>query len=204
MLKRLLDLFVSAAALILLFPLFLLCAVLVSFSPGPIFFRQLRLGLRGTAFALHKFRTMYQNAADVRNSDGSAFTGENDPRVTPIGRFLRRTSLDELPQFLNVLRGEMSLVGPRPDQVDQIRFYTEEEKRKLIVKPGITGLAQINGRNNISWAQRKALDLEYVSCQSFWFDAKILLKTVPYVLLRKDVHSKIAATGDPQARIVPE
>jgi lipopolysaccharide/colanic/teichoic acid biosynthesis glycosyltransferase len=132
---------------------------------------------------------MYYNAPDLRNADGSAYTGDDDPRVTRVGRFLRRTSLDELPQLFNVLRGEMSLVGPRPDQVDQFRFYTETEKRKLSVKPGITGLAQIGGRNNISWGRRKALDVEYVDLQSFWLDLSILARTVPYVLLRKDVNT---------------
>jgi lipopolysaccharide/colanic/teichoic acid biosynthesis glycosyltransferase len=109
--------------------------------------------------------------------------------VTPIGKWLRRTSLDELPQLLNVIRGEMSLVGPRPDQVDQIRFYTDVERRKLAVKPGLTGLAQISGRNRISWKARKELDLEYVEKHSLILDIKILFKTVPYVLLNRDIHS---------------
>jgi len=102
---------------------------------------------------------------------------------------LRKTSLDELPQLFNVLRGEMSLVGPRPDQAEQIRFYTETEKRKLEVKPGITGLAQISGRNNISWERRKALDVEYVDRQSVWLDLSLFARTIPYVLLRKDIHT---------------
>jgi lipopolysaccharide/colanic/teichoic acid biosynthesis glycosyltransferase len=134
---------------------------------------------------------MYDNAPDLRNADGSAYTGDDNPRVTRVGRFLRKTSLDELPQFLNVFRGDMSLVGPRPDQVDQLRFYTETEKRKLNVKPGITGLAQVNGRNNISWERRKALDVEYVDHQSFWLDFIILAKTIPYVLLRKDTKTDV-------------
>ena len=134
---------------------------------------------------------MIHNAPDLRNADGSAYTGEEDPRVTRVGRFLRRTSLDELPQFFNVFRGDMSLVGPRPDQVDQLRFYTETEKRKLNVKPGITGLAQINGRNNISWERRKALDVEYVDRQTFWLDLSILARTIPYVLQRKDINTDV-------------
>jgi lipopolysaccharide/colanic/teichoic acid biosynthesis glycosyltransferase len=136
-----------------------------------------------------KFRSMYENAPDLYNPDGSAWAGGNDPRVTRVGRFLRRTSLDELPQLVNVFRGDMSLVGPRPDQVDQIRFYTETEKRKLNVRPGITGLAQVSGRNNISWERRKALDVEYVDRQSFWLDLSIFARTIPYVLFRKDVNS---------------
>jgi lipopolysaccharide/colanic/teichoic acid biosynthesis glycosyltransferase len=140
---------------------------------------------------------MYTNAQDLRNPDGSAYSSDTDPRVTPVGRLLRQTSLDELPQLINVLRGEMSLVGPRPDQLDQLRFYSEQEKRKLLVKPGITGLAQISGRNNIPWERRKALDIEYVERQSFWLDLQILAKTIPYVLLRKDIHAGGAAVVRP-------
>ena len=132
---------------------------------------------------------MVHHAPELWNRDGSAYTGADDRRVTPAGRILRKTSLDELPQLFNVLRGEMSLVGPRPDQAGQIRFYTETEKRKLEVKPGITGLAQISGRNNISWERRKALDVEYVERQSFWLDLSLLARTIPYVLLRKDIHT---------------
>ncbi len=184
------DLLIAAVLLLSLSPLFLVCALAVRrSSPGPIFFRQRRLGLHGRPFCLLKFRSMQHNAPEMRNSDGSAYTGDEDPRVTRAGRFLRKTSLDELPQLFNVLRGDMSLVGPRPDQIDQIRFYSEAEKRKLLVKPGITGLAQISGRNNIPWERRKALDLEYVDRQSFWLDLSILAKTIPYVLLRKDIHT---------------
>jgi lipopolysaccharide/colanic/teichoic acid biosynthesis glycosyltransferase len=192
MTKRLLDITVSAIALIALAPVFAVCALLVRRgSPGPVLFSQLRLGLNGRPFRLWKFRTMHAGAPDVRNADGSAFTGEHDPRVTPVGRFLRTTSLDELPQLWNVLRGDMSLVGPRPDQVDQRRFYTESEKRKLDVKPGLTGLAQISGRNEIPWESRKALDVEYVEHRSMWLDLRILGRTIPYVCLRKNIHSGV-------------
>ncbi len=187
---RIRDLLIASALLLLLSPLLAACALAVRRSSrGPVFFRQRRLGVHGRPFRLLKFRSMIHNAPEVRNPDGSAYSGADDPRVTPVGRFLRQTSLDELPQLLNVLRGEMSLVGPRPDQVDQLRFYTEDEKRKLRVKPGMTGLAQISGRNNIPWARRKALDLEYVERHSFWLDWGILLRTVPHVLLRRDVDS---------------
>ena len=188
--KRLLDLIVSALALAILSPVLLICAALVWLSsPGSILFSQWRLGRHGRPFRLLKFRSMYTGAPDLRNSDGSAYSGQDDPRVTPAGRFLRTNSLDELPQLFNVLRGDMSLVGPRPDQVDQQCFYTESESRKLDVKPGLTGLAQINGRNQISWQQRKALDVEYVERQSLLLDLRILLQTIPYVCLRRDVHS---------------
>ena len=184
------DLLMVSVLLVVLSPVLLVCALAVRWSaPGPVLFRQRRLGLQGSAFSLLKFRSMVYNAPDLRNADGSAYSADNDPRVTRVGRFLRKTSLDELPQLLNVLRGDMSLVGPRPDQVDQIRFYTERERRKLLVRPGITGLAQMSGRNNISWERRKALDVEYVDRQSFWLDLTILARTIPYVLLRKDVNT---------------
>jgi undecaprenyl phosphate N,N'-diacetylbacillosamine 1-phosphate transferase len=187
---RIRDLLIASVLLLVFLPVFLLCALAVRWSsPGPVLFLQRRLGRHGLPFRLVKFRSMYHNAPDLRNTDGSAYTGDDNPRVTRVGRFLRRTSLDELPQLLNVFRNDMSLVGPRPDQVDQLRFYTETEKRKLNVKPGITGLAQVSGRNNISWERRKALDVEYVDRQSFWFDFVILARTIPYVLLRKDTHT---------------
>lgn len=186
--KRLIDVVVSSGACLVGAPVIGACAIAVKLtSPGPVLFRQQRLGKDGRPFAILKFRSMHVNCPDLRNPDGSAFTGSSDPRVTPIGRFLRNTSLDELPQLFNVLKGDMSLVGPRPDQVDQIRFYTDEEKQKLTVKPGLTGLAQINGRNSISWEARKALDVQYARTRSLWTDLRILLLTVPYVLQRRGV-----------------
>ncbi len=187
--KRAIDLAGSAVLIVLLFPLGCLCALAVGFtSPGPVFFNAPRLGKGGRPFLLRKFRSMYSGAPDLRNKDGSSYTGSADPRVTPVGRFLRQTSLDELPQLFNVFAGDMSLVGPRPDQVDQLRYYTEAERRKLNVRPGITGLAQISGRNSISWEARKALDVEYVRRRSLWFDLYILCRTVPYVLKREGVN----------------
>lgn len=187
--KRGFDIVASAAGLLVFSPLLIFIIVAICRdSGGPPLFLQTRLGKKGSAFKAYKFRTMIVNAPDIRNTDGSTFNAEDDPRVTKIGRLLRRTSLDELPQLLNVLAGSMSLVGPRPDQLDQIKFYTEAEKRRLDVKPGITGLAQINGRNSISWEQRKQLDLEYVSQQALALDLRILLQTIPYVLCRRDVY----------------
>ncbi|MGB9177719.1 MAG: sugar transferase [Pyrinomonadaceae bacterium] len=193
--KRAFDITFSGLSIILLSPLLLLVALAVRLSSrGSALFLQYRLGREGSSFTVYKFRTMFVNAPDIRNADGSAFNGTDDPRVTPLGRFLRRTSLDELPQLFNVFKGEMSLVGPRPDQVDQIRYYSTDEHQKLMVKPGITGLAQINGRNNISWEQRKQLDLEYVRSQSTILDLRILLQTIPYVLGQRDVF--IAQTSE--------
>ncbi len=187
--KRVVDLILSFLGLILSSPLLLLIFVLIRLdSNGPALFRQRRLGKGGKSFTLYKFRTMHVGAKDIRNLDGSAFSAEDDPRVTRLGEFLRKTSLDELPQLFNVLKGEMSLVGPRPDQVDQLRFCTEREKKKLTVKPGITGLAQIQGRNAIPWSRRKELDVAYVENYSLLLDVKILLKTIPYILLRKDIY----------------
>jgi lipopolysaccharide/colanic/teichoic acid biosynthesis glycosyltransferase len=189
-LKRTADIFISLAILLLLSPLLLVLAAWIAISsPGPIFFRQARLGRKGKPFQILKYRTMVVNAPDLRNPDGSAFSGDQDPRVTKPGRLLRATSLDEIPQFFNVLKGEMSLVGPRPDLVDQLQYYTDDERKKLNVKPGITGLAQISGRNSISWADRKKLDIQYVQTWSLWQDFVICLKTVPYVLLRRDVNA---------------
>ncbi|HEY2012269.1 MAG TPA: sugar transferase [Bryobacteraceae bacterium] len=189
-LKRLLDISVSAAALLLLAPALLAIAIGVRLSSsGPVLFRQSRLGKDGRPFLLFKFRSMFHNSPDLRNPDGSTYSGSQDARVTRIGQFLRKTSLDELPQLFNVFRGDMSLVGPRPDQVDQLKFYSESEKRKLQLKPGITGLAQISGRNQIPWERRKALDIEYVESWSFWLDLRLLARTIPFVLFQKDVYT---------------
>jgi undecaprenyl phosphate N,N'-diacetylbacillosamine 1-phosphate transferase len=189
--RRFLDVAVSLVALAFFAPMFIAIVVLIRLeSKGAALFRQKRMGKGGRAFCCFKFRTMYLGAPDLRNPDGSAFNSEDDPRVTRTGRFLRKTSLDELPQLINVFRGEMSLVGPRPDQVDQVRYYEPREMLRLTVKPGITGLAQINGRNSIAWSERKRLDLEYVARQSLWLDLRILVQTVPYVLVRRDIFIK--------------
>lgn len=190
-LKRILDFAGSAIALVLLSPLMAILALAVKLtSPGPILFRQRRLGLGGIPFSILKFRTMHDKAEDIRNPDGSAYSADDDPRVTALGRFMRKTSLDELPQFWNVLRGDMSLVGPRPDQVDQLRYYTPEDRVKLRMRPGITGLAQISGRNRIIWERRRQLDTQYVTHWSLATDMRILLLTIPYVLLRRDIHTE--------------
>jgi undecaprenyl phosphate N,N'-diacetylbacillosamine 1-phosphate transferase len=187
--KRAIDITVSLFALLLLSPVMALIAITIRLdSIGPVFFRQQRLSRGGAPFTLFKFRTMIVDAPDIRNADGSTFNSPSDNRVTRVGSFLRRTSLDELPQVFNVLTGEMSLVGPRPDQVDQCRFYSESGWRRRIVKPGITGLAQINGRNAITWKERTEIDLEYVARQSLLLDLKILWQTIPYVLASQDIY----------------
>lgn len=190
--KRAVDIVGATIALVLFgVPMIVVALLIKMLDPGPVFFRQARLGQHGKPFQIFKFRSMKINAPDIRNEDGSAFSGDDDPRVTKLGKFLRKTSLDELPQFINVLWGQMSLVGPRPDQVDQIQYYTEHEKQKLLVKPGITGLAQISGRNSISWEQRKELDVSYSLNHSILGDLAILVRTMPYVLLRRDVNTEM-------------
>ena len=189
--KRGIDVMVSLLLLIALSPLLLLVALMIRLtSPGPVLFRQKRLGQNGGVFAICKFRTMRVNAPDIRNADGSAFSSDNDPRVTRLGKWLRKTSLDELPQFLNVLGGSMSLVGPRPDLADQLAYYTDAEKTRLFVKPGITGLAQISGRNLLTWEARKQLDTTYVQKWSLQSDFVILARTLPAVLFQRGINAE--------------
>jgi lipopolysaccharide/colanic/teichoic acid biosynthesis glycosyltransferase len=183
--KRALDILVSAAALLVLSPLMLMAALLVKLtSRGPVLYRAPRLGRDRAPFQQLKFRSMVVDAPDLRNPDGSTFNSERDPRVTAAGAFLRRTSLDELPQLFNVLRGDMSLVGPRPDPPDVLSLYREQDLARLSVKPGLTGWAVVHGRNALPWEQRRDLDLEYVADPSFRRDLVILARTIPLVLLR--------------------
>ena len=189
--KMLMDFFGALVLLILLSPLFLLIAVAIKcISPGPVFFKQQRSGLSGAPFTLYKFRTMVTNAEQFKHEleamnemRGPVFKVTNDPRVTRVGKWLRRYSLDELPQLYNVLRGEMSLVGPRPLPVDEVkRFDDLAHRRRLSVKPGITCLWQISGRNQIAdFKEWVRLDLEYIDNWSLWLDLKILLRTIPAV-----------------------
>jgi exopolysaccharide biosynthesis polyprenyl glycosylphosphotransferase len=191
--KQLMDLFGALLLLISLSWLFALLAVLIKItSPGPVFFKQQRSGLNGAPFTLYKFRTMVTNAEQSKHEleamnemRGPVFKVTGDPRVTRIGKWLRYYSLDELPQLLNILRGEMSLVGPRPLPVDEVkRFNDLAHRRRLSVKPGLTCLWQISGRNQINdfkdWVR---LDLEYIDNWSLWLDLKILLRTIPVVFL---------------------
>ena len=180
--KRLLDLGVSLLALVVLAPVLLVLVLLVRVKFGaPVLFRQQRPGLHGKAFMLFKFRTMI----DVRDSQGNLLTDAE--RLTPLGRFLRSTSLDELPELLNVLRGDISLVGPRPLLMGYLPRYTPEQARRHDVKPGITGWAQVNGRNALSWDDKFKLDIWYVDHQNIWLDMKILVMTIWSVLTRHGV-----------------
>lgn len=178
--KRLLDLLVVAASAPLLLPLFGLIALGVKItSRGPIFYRQTRCGLDGRPFHLLKFRSMVAGAEAM----GAGVRVErDDPRITLFGRALRRLSLDELPQLINVLSGQMSLVGPRPGLPYQVEQYNETQRRRLQVRPGLTGWAQVNGRNLIDWAERIRLDIDYIERFSLGLDLRILARSIPAVL----------------------
>lgn len=188
--KRLLDLFLTIPALILLAPVFVLVSMLVRIKLGsPVFFQQRRPGLGGEPFTLFKFRTMH----DARDLQGDLLPDAE--RLTRFGRFLRRSSLDELPALINVLKHDMSLVGPRPLLMKYLELYTPEQSRRHEVLPGITGWAQVNGRNVISWEQKFALDVWYVEHQSLWLDLKILALTVLKIALREGISQPGHATA---------
>ena len=177
--KRVIDVVVALAGLLVLLPLLAVAAVAVRLSsPGPVLFRQIRSGRDGQPFRLLKFRSMR-----VTDDVGDGGLGSDDDRITPVGRVLRRWSLDEFPQLVNVLRGEMSLVGPRPTLPEQVARYDERQRRRLAVRPGLTGLAQVSGRNGISWPERIEWDLRYVEQMSARLDLRIIVRTLP-VLLR--------------------
>ena len=189
-LKRALDLALASAVLVVAAPLLLLLAVLVRVSsPGPAIYRQLRCGLNGRKFWLYKFRSMYQDAEQMRQSvehlnemDGPVFKSSRDPRMTSVGRFLRKTSLDELPQLLNILKGDMSFVGPRPPLPEEVARYEKWQRRRLRMKPGLTCLWALEGRSDLSFARWMKLDMDYIDQWSLALDFKILLRTIPRVL----------------------
>lgn len=186
--KRVLDTVLSAPALLMLSPLLLALAFLVKLdSRGPVLFIQDRVGKNGKLFRAYKYRTMVQGAVD--QGTGLLIDGEEDPRITRIGRFLRRWSLDELPQLINVLKGEMSVVGPRPTLLYQVEQYDDFQRRRLDVKPGITGWAQTHGRNVLSWPKRIEYDVWYVDNWSFRLDMEIILKTVPILFKREGLYA---------------
>jgi exopolysaccharide biosynthesis polyprenyl glycosylphosphotransferase len=190
-LKRFLDIVMSSLLLILLSPVFIVAALLVKLSSaGPVFFSQERIGLNKRRFLTYKFRTMIPNAEQMISQlehlnevSGPVFKIKNDPRLNPVGKFLRRTSIDELPQLLNVLKGDMSLVGPRPMAVRDYEGFSEDwQRRRFSVRPGITCLWQVNGRSSISFQQWMELDMQYIEQWSIWLDLKILVRTIPAVM----------------------
>lgn len=200
--KRAIDLAGASLALVVLLPVTaLVCVVVKLGSPGPVLFRQRRLGKGGVPFTLYKFRTMQDGAPMLRNADGSAFVGAGDPRLTRAGRFLRDSTLDEIPQLINVLKGDMSLVGPRPDLVEQLELYDDMMRRKLEAKPGMASLSLVHGRNSLAWYKRAELDVYYVDHRSLLLDAKIFLMALLMVLLRRGVYYPKDYEGEIRNRI---
>lgn len=180
--KRILDLTLSLMALIVLMPLMIIIGILVRINLGsPIIFKQKRPGKNEKIFTLYKFRTM----TDKRDIDGNLL--QDEYRLTKFGKFLRSTSLDELPELINIIKGDMAIVGPRPLLVEYLPYYTEEEKHRHDVRPGLTGLAQVNGRNEISWEEKLKYDTEYIKEISFYSDLKIIFKTIKKTIKRKDI-----------------
>jgi undecaprenyl phosphate N,N'-diacetylbacillosamine 1-phosphate transferase len=185
--KRLFDILLTLPAMMLLAPLFVVIAVAIKLSSkGPVIFRQERAGKNGKPFTFYKFRTM---RTDVNPFGPSPKTGD-DQRLTRVGRFLREYSLDELPQLFNVLKGDMSIIGPRPLYVSQVAEWDERQKKRLLVKPGLTGLAQISGRGKLTREEKLELDVKYVETAGFWLDIKIILATVTQVFGRKNIYEK--------------
>ncbi len=184
--KRWFDFIAALLALILLLPVFLIVSILVAFSSGfPVTFKQVRVGYRGKLFPIYKFRTMVRNAEEILKSRPDLmeeyrrnFKIENDPRISKVGKFLRKTSLDELPQFINVLKGDMSLVGPRPIVVPEMEKYGEDQDMYMAMRPGCTGLWQCGGRSATTYAERVALDKEYFAKAGLRFDLYIIFKTI--------------------------
>ncbi len=195
--KRFFDIVISLIALpFVLFAVIIMAPIIYINDPGPIFYDAKRLGLNGKPFKMFKLRSMYVNAPDIRNEDGSTYNGDDDPRVTKVGRFMRKTSMDEFPQFLNVLLGGMSIIGPRPDPLDDMEIYTEEQKYKLCVRPGITGYNQAYYRNSVEQNEKFANDVYYAKNVSFWFDIKIFFKTIQSVLAHENVYNVASKPDD--------
>ena len=188
--KRLFDILIGILALPFVLLLILIIGPAIYLQDkGPIFYNGPRIGLHGRVFNMCKFRSMKVNAPDIRTADGSTFNSDDDPRVTKIGRFLRRTSIDEIPQFLNVLVGQMSFVGNRPDTPRMLDVYTDEQKKWLfITKPGITGYSQAYYRNSTTNEEKIANDIYYAQHESFWMDVKIIIRTIKTVLFKENIN----------------
>lgn len=190
--KRMLDIIIAITALPFLGIIYVIIGVLIKLEDkGRVFFISDRLGKKGKIYKMYKFRTMKENVADIRNSDGSTYNGEEDNRVTKIGKVLRKTSLDEIPQIINVLIGNMSIVGPRPDLPEHYKLYTENEKQKLTVLPGITGYNQAYFRNSIEWKKRLENDIYYVENINFILDIRIIFRTIYSVLKKEKIYIQV-------------
>ncbi|MCL5981599.1 MAG: sugar transferase [Firmicutes bacterium] len=187
MIKRLMDFWGSLFALMLISPFFLVVAVAIKLdSSGPVFFRQERAGKDGRVFKIFKFRTM---VVDAETMGAGVFVEKEDSRITKVGKWLRDTSLDELPQLINVLLGEMSLVGPRPTLPYQVERYDERQRQRLLLRPGITGWAQVSGRNSLTWPEKIELDIWYVENRSLRLDIRILWQTIYVIFDKQDLYS---------------
>jgi undecaprenyl phosphate N,N'-diacetylbacillosamine 1-phosphate transferase len=187
-LKRIFDLIIAIIVLPFWLIILIIIGPIIYFQDkGTIFYNAPRLGKNGKVFKMYKFRSMKTNAPDLRNEDGSTFNAENDPRLTQVGKFIRKTSLDETPQLLNIIKGDMSIIGPRPDLPEHNELYEGNEARKLEVRPGVTGFNQAYYRNTVPWKERIQHDIYYVDNISFWLDIKIFIKTAISVLKREDI-----------------
>lgn len=196
-LKRAMDILLAGGLIVILAPFFIIVALTIKLtSKGPIVFKQIRVGRNGRHFRFYKFRSMRTDAESAKknimskneSSDGVIFKMKKDPRLTPIGGFIRKYSIDELPQLFNVLIGDMSLVGPRPPLPSEVVEYTLEDRKRLHIKPGITCLWQISGRSDIPFKQQVQLDEQYIKSSGFWADFKILLRTIPAVVMGKGAY----------------
>ncbi|QWG36142.1 sugar transferase [Bacillus mycoides] len=190
--KRCIDFIGVLFGLILLSPVFLIVAVLIKYEDpkGPVLFKQIRIGKDGKEFYMYKFRSMVTDAEEklkdlleYNEVSGAMFKMKEDPRITKIGKFIRKTSIDELPQLINVLKGEMSLVGPRPPLPREVKVYTSYDKQRLLVIPGCTGLWQVSGRNNLGFEEMVELDLKYIQERNFWYDIRIIFKTIKIMVI---------------------
>lgn len=188
--KRTMDIVLSLIGIIVLSPVFLIVSIIIKIEDpkGPVVFRQIRNGLDGKEFKMYKFRSMVSNAEellvtleDQNEMSGPVFKIKDDPRITRVGRFIRKTSIDELPQLLNILKGEMSLVGPRPPLPKEVEQYTHYQMQRLLVKPGLTCYWQVNGRNNIGFERWVELDIKYIKERSLFVDIKLIIKTVGFL-----------------------
>lgn len=183
--KRILDVICSVVALIVLSPAFLVTALAVRSDGGPAFYKQTRVGKNNTHFEMYKFRSMCKNAENLQDDlmkynemDGPVFKIKGDPRITKVGKFIRKYSIDELPQLLNIVKGDMSIVGPRPPLVREVEQYNSYQMQRLAVKPGLTCIWQVSGRNNIGFDEWVEMDIEYIKTRNLWLDIKLIFKTV--------------------------
>lgn len=195
--KRILDVLLSGIGLLVLLPLFVLVGILIKLEDpkGSVFFKQTRVGKNEKLFSMYKFRSMVSNAEELKKDlmamnevSGAMFKIKNDPRITRIGRFLRKTSIDEIPQLWNVLRGDMSLVGPRPPLPSEVEEYSDYDKQRLIVTPGCTGYWQVSARNSVGFEEMVQMDLKYIHVRNTWLDLKIIFKTGVIMLFSRDAY----------------